>query len=442
MSTNQKIQYQIVSHYIHVARDFFSLSILSKFIRFIYIGKKEIHLKNLFVKTERQRYWLDQLAAIAEPIKAEAVEVDEQSRFPFEAHRLLLQIGYPQLTLPKQYGGEGLSVYDMVLVQETLASYDENASLSLGWTLGVVGEIYETKLWTDDLLIAFSEEIKRGAMINRAVSEAATGSPTRGGRPGTNAISTKGGWLINGRKIFTTASPVLDYFLTSAWIEEKQQVGFFLIHKDAAGLSIEENWEMSAMRGTSSHDLVLKDVLVATEHLVELPSHPSGGKINGWILHIPATYLGIAQAARDYAIHFANHHQPNSLNAPISTLPNVQQLLGDIELKLHQARFVLYGVAEAYDDPARRGLITNEMAVAKHTVTNMAIDIVDKAMRVVGAKSLQLSNPLQRYYRNVRAGLHNPPMDDMTIIKLATAAIEQQKLYENQSLNHVNNKEK
>lgn len=193
------------------------------------------------------------------------------------------------------------------------------------------------------------------------------------------------------------------------------------------GLSIEENWEMSAMRGTSSHDLVLTDVVVPSNYLVELPSHPSGGKINGWILHIPATYLGIAQAARDYALHFANHHQPNSLNAPISTLPNVQQLLGDIELKLHQARFVLYGVAEAYDDPARREFLTNEMAVAKHTVTNLAIDVVDKAMRVVGAKSLQLTNPLQRYYRNVRAGLHNPPMDDMTIIKLATAAIEQQK---------------
>lgn len=388
-------------------------------------------MKDLFIKTAQQKYWLDQLASIAEPIRTEAKEVDEQSRFPFEAHRLLLQIGYPRLTLPKEFGGEGLSVYDMVLIQETLASYDENASLSLGWTLGVVGEIYETKLWADDALHLLAPEIKNGAIINRAVSEAATGSPTRGGRPGTNAISTKQGWLLNGRKIFTTASPVLDYFLTSAWIEEKNQIGFFLIHKDVKGLSIEENWEMSAMRGTSSHDLVLTDVVVPSHYLVELPSHPSGGKINGWNLHIPATYLGIAQAARDYTLHFANHHQPNSLNAPISTLPNVQQLLGDIELKLHQARFVLYGVAEAYDDPARRELLTNEMAVAKHTVTNLAIDIVDKAMRVVGAKSLQLTNPLQRYYRNVRAGLHNPPMDDMTIIKLATAAIEQQKLKEN-----------
>ena len=387
-------------------------------------------MKNLFIKTERQRFLLEQIAAIAEPIKAEAAEVDEQSRFPFKAHQLLLQIGYPQFTLPKEYGGEGLSVYEMVLVQETLASYDENASLSLGWTLGVVGEIYEKKLWAEELLTAFAQEIKKGAIINRAVSEAATGSPTRGGRPGTNAVSTKDGWRLNGRKIFTTASPVLDYFLTSVWIEEQQQIGFFLIHKDSQGVSIEENWEMSAMRGTSSHDLVLQNVIVAKEHLVELPNHPSGGKINGWLLHIPATYLGIAQAARDYALHFANHYQPNSLNAPIGTLPNVQQLLGDIELKLDQARFVLYGVADAYDDPVRRALLTNEMAVAKHTVTNIAIDIVDKAMRVVGAKSLQLSNPLQRYYRNVRAGLHNPPMDDMTIIKLATAALEQQKLDE------------
>jgi len=387
-------------------------------------------VKELFIKTERQHYWLDQLASIAETIKAEAVDVDEQSRFPFEAHKQLLQIGYPKLTLPQQYGGEGLSVYDMVLVQETLASYDENASLSLGWTLGVVGEIYDKKLWAEDILQQFALEVQKGAIINRTVSELATGSPTRGGRPATNAVSTNDGWLLNGRKIFTTASPVLDYFLTSAWIEEKGQIGFFLIHKDVVGLSIEENWEMSAMRGTSSHDLVLKNVLVPKNHLVELPSHPSGAKINGWILHIPATYLGIAQAARDYALHFANHHQPNSLNAPISTLPNVQQLLGDIELKLHQARFVLYGVAEAYDDPARRATLTNEMAVAKHTVTNNAIDIVDKAMRVVGAKSLQLTNPLQRYYRNVRAGLHNPPMDDMTILKLAAAAIEQQKLTE------------
>lgn len=384
-------------------------------------------VKEIFIKTELQRQWLDKLALLKDKITEGAAIVDELSIFPKESFSLLREIGYPAITLPTEFGGGGFSVYDMVLLQETLASYDENTSLSMGWTLGVVGELYEQKLWTDDKLNFFANEVQNGAIVNRSVSEARTGSPTRGGRPGTNAVRSNNEWLITGRKIFTTASPVLDYFLTSAWIEEKQQVGFFLIHKDTAGVSIEETWDVMSMRGTSSHDLILQNVKVSDSDLVELPNHPSGGKINGWLLHISATYLGIAQAARDYAVHFANHHQPNSLNAPISSLPNVQNLLGEIELKLQQARFVLYGTAEAYDDPKRRDALSNEIAVAKHTVTNAAIDIVDKAMRVVGAKSLQNANPLQRYYRNVRAGLHNPPMDDMTIKKLALTAIEEQK---------------
>ncbi|MCG3056619.1 hypothetical protein KZ287_31110 [Escherichia coli] len=45
-------------------------------------------------------------------------------------------------------------------------------------------------------------------------------------------------------------------------------------------------------------------------------------------------------------------------------------------------------------------------------------------MRIVGARSLQRQNPLQRYYRDVRAGLHNPPMDDMTLINLAKQAFK------------------
>jgi len=179
------------------------------------------------------------------------------------------------------------------------------------------------------------------------------------------------------------------------------------------------------MRGTSSNDLVLSNVTVHKSNLVELPEFASGGKINGWLLHIPATYLGIAQAARDYAVHFANTHSPNSLNGSIAQLPNVQQLLGEIDLELTKARLVIYGVASAYDNESTKELLTNEVSVAKHIITNSAITIVDKAMRLVGAKSLQRTNPLQRYYRDIRAGLHNPPMDDMTIKKLALTALEE-----------------
>jgi alkylation response protein AidB-like acyl-CoA dehydrogenase len=381
---------------------------------------------SLFVKTERQKTWIAKLYELEIKFKNTSAQTDEEAIFPTENIQDLIQMGYTSSTIPTTYGGEGLTVYDMVLLQETLASFDGNTALSIGWNLGVVGEIYEKRLWNDKNLDFFAKEVLNGALVNRSVSEAQTGSPTRGGRPGTTAIKDADYWVLTGRKTFTTASPVLTYFLTSAWIEEQQRVGFFLLHKDLDGLTIDQTWDVISMRGTGSHDLVLDNVKIEESKLVELPDKPSGVSFSGWLLHISACYLGIAQAARDYAVHFANNYSPNSLNGPISQLPNVQQLLGEIDLELIQARHLIYSVAEAYDDESRRRYLTNEVAVVKHTITNSAISIVDKAMRIVGAKSLQRSNPLQRYYRDVRAGLHNPPMDDMTIKRLALSAIEQE----------------
>lgn len=383
---------------------------------------------DLFIKTESQQSWLQTLQAKGTKFKSKSAEIDELAMFPKENIQELVHIGYTNLTLPQAYGGEGLKVYDMVLFQETIASFDANTALSIGWHLGGVGEIFEKKLWSDDNLAYFANEVLNGALVNRAVSEAQTGSPTRGGLPLTQAVKKDGSWIISGRKNFTTMSPALTYFLTSAWIEEKQTIGFFLLHKDLDGLTIEETWDVISMRGTGSHDLVLNNVEVEDSMLVELSNIPRGNEVNGWILHIPACYLGIAQAARDYAIQFANEHTPNSIHGPISQLPNVQRLIGEIDLELMRARHFLYSVAAAYDDESRRAYLTNELEAVKHTITNSAIAIVDKAMRIVGAKSLQTSNPLQRHYRDVRAGLHNPPMDDMTITKLALSAIEKAKL--------------
>lgn len=380
----------------------------------------------VFIKTESQKNWLQKLHEKEAFFRNKSMETDELSIFPKENFEELISLGYNRITLPRAYGGEGLKVYDMILLQETLASFDANTALSIGWNLGVVGELYEKKLWDEKQLQYFAAELRNGAILNRAVSEAQTGSPTRGGRPGTNAFKQDDHWVLNGRKIFTTASPVLTHFLVAAWIEEKNRVGFFLIPRETNGLHIEETWDVISMKGTGSHDIVLNNVKVGNDRLVELPDKSTSTKFNGWLLHIPACYLGIAQAARDYAVHFANHYSPNSLNGPISQLPHIKQHIGEIDLELIRARHLIYSVAEAYDDESRREYLSNEIGVVKHTITNAAITIVDKSMRIVGAKSLQRSNPLQRFYRDVRAGLHNPPMDDMTITKLAATALEKE----------------
>ncbi|MCM3531763.1 acyl-CoA/acyl-ACP dehydrogenase [Cytobacillus oceanisediminis] len=362
---------------------------------------------------------------LSETFLSRAGKNDEEGLFPFENIKELKESGYTSLTVPRRYGGKEISLSEFLRLQEKIAEGDGSTALSIGWHMGIIKSLGEKNNWDESVFRALCEEVKKGALMNNCASEPQTGSPTRGGKPITSARKEEDFWIINGRKSFTTMAPVLDYFNVSAMIEESGEIGNFLIPRSSEGLEIEETWDSIAMRGTGSHDLLLKNVRVKQDALVEL-FQPGKKGAAGWLLHIPACYLGIAQAAQDYAITFAKNYSPNSISGAIIDLPNVQQKIGEMELELMRARHFLYSVAKKWDEAndEARSRMQPELGAVKLAVTNAAIAVVDLAMRVAGARSLSAKNPLQRYYRDVRAGLHNPPMDDMTILALAKKAIK------------------
>lgn len=353
-----------------------------------------------------------------------AAKIDEEGLFPFENIEDLKASGFTSLTVPCKYGGCEITLSEMLMLQEKIAEGDGATALSIGWHMGIVKNIAEKKLWSEEMYKEICDKVIGGALLNGAASELQTGSPTRGGRPVTFAIEKDNTWVINGRKIFTTMAPVLDFFIVSASMDDGG-VGNFLVPRNSTGLTIEETWDSIALRGTGSHDLVLNNVEIEKKYLVERIV-PGKKQANGWLLHIPACYLGIANAARTYAVNFAKHYSPSSVTGPICELPNVQQKIGEMELLLLQSRHFLYSVSKQWDlaSDLDRATMQPVLSAVKYSVTNSAIAIVDIAMRIVGAKSLSLKNPLQRYYRDVRAGLHNPPMDDMTLGLLAKEALQ------------------
>ncbi|MEY9141712.1 MULTISPECIES: acyl-CoA dehydrogenase family protein [Mammaliicoccus] len=382
--------------------------------------------RDLFIKTEFQQKWINKIENHKEALQKHAEENDLHSKFPYENINWLIKEGYTKTVLPKSYGGEGATPEDVIILQETLGKIDGATALSIGWHMGVVGQIYSENLWDKEIMDEFAEEVLNGAIVNRAVSEADTGSPTRGARPSTNAKLVGDEYIINGVKTFTTMSQRLTHFLVGAFIPEKEALGFFLIPRETEGLTIAENWNMVGMRATESHDLVLDDVKIDKKYLVEVSKGPRGAVPNPWNLHIPAVYLGIAQAARDYAVDFANEYSPGSIEGVIADIPAVEQNIGNMELELTTTRHYIYSVIDKYQNPPiTNARINEEIGAAKHVVVNHAIKIIDSAMRIVGAKSLEMERPLQRYYRDIRAGLHNPPMDDITIKKLAKQAREE-----------------
>jgi alkylation response protein AidB-like acyl-CoA dehydrogenase len=178
------------------------------------------------------------------------------------------------------------------------------------------------------------------------------------------------------------------------------------------------------MRLSASHDLILENVQVGAEAYTNLLDTPSQ-QTAIWGLPLAAVYLGIGQGARNEAVRFARSRRPNSLNQPISSLPHIQEKVAHMDLALMQSESVMLAVAEqCLRDPA--SVTAGQLAAVKYLATNHTVEVTDLAMRLVGGAALSLRLPVQRFYRDIRAGFGNPPMDDVTVGLLSKEAFEGQ----------------
>jgi alkylation response protein AidB-like acyl-CoA dehydrogenase len=140
---------------------------------------------------------------------------------------------------------------------------------------------------------------------------------------------------------------------------------------------------------------------------------------------VSAVYLGTAVAARDAVIGYALERVPTALGKPIATLPKVQRQLGDIEVALAAARTLLLSAAADWpDDRSEREAYYPRVVAAKHIATETAIDVTEKALRIAGGASVSKSLPLERHFRDVRAGLMHPPAGDTALEFVGRHAVE------------------
>ncbi|WP_347861628.1 acyl-CoA dehydrogenase family protein [Salimicrobium sp. PL1-032A] len=373
-----------------------------------------------WVHSDKQKRLLEKGERIRKVAAENAKEADREASFSEEVLKVVKDEGYPSLPLPEEAGGENLSLYEFLLIQEKIAQGDGAVALSIGWHAGILMELCEERPWKEEQLEKLMEEVRRDQKVmNRLATEPATGSPTRGGIPETTARTKGESYILNGRKNFASLADHLDYCIITAYVEDQESVGTFLVERTAPGVTVEKTWDTLGMRGTESDDLILTDVEVPLNSLVETKASKTVGP-KGWLLHIPACYLGIAMGARNEAVEFAKNFQPNSLDTPIIEVPHIQDKIGTMEWKLLQAHSFLYETARKWDEyPERREEWKAELGAVKLAVTNAAQEVVDLAMRISGGRGLSKNQSFEKYYRDVRAGLHNPPMDDAVIKMLA-----------------------
>ena len=96
-----------------------------------------------------------------------------------------------------------------------------------------------------------------------------------------------------------------------------------------------------------------------------------------------------------------------------------------MELELFKARELLYSVARKWvEQPEERRKMDSELAAVKHIATNSANKIVDLAMRIVGREAFRQKIHFSDIFAMSRAGLHNPPSDDMRLYNRAKDVLD------------------
>ena len=386
-------------------------------------------------KTERQAELVAQARRLAAQFAVRAAEHDRDGSFPHEHFEAARRAGYTAASVPGEYGGGGYGLDDVALAQIELAKGDGSTALGLAMHLMLCGTEAQARQWPE----AARERIFRavvhdGALLNNAAAERNLGSPQGGGRPETTATPVMsespgpGRWRVSGRKTYTTAAPVLTHFVTYVAVEDGSgEVGRIAIGRDLPGVRIEETWDALGMRASGSDDVCFDDVLVTDEDFLTRsdPARQRERPAAWFAILVGATSLGVAEAARDYAVRFARERRPLGASGPIATVPHVREQVGRMDASLMAATALLMQTSEAWErTPEARPRLGPQVAASKRLATNTAVEVVEIAMRIVGGVAMHRSEPLERYFRDVRSGLINPPIEARALEMIASAALD------------------
>jgi alkylation response protein AidB-like acyl-CoA dehydrogenase len=167
------------------------------------------------------------------------------------------------------------------------------------------------------------------------------------------------------------------------------------------------------MRASGSHSWVLDNLFVSEEDVFRHPTWEFGRyerllfSWNGGTFS--SIYLGIARAARDFAINYSKDRTRLPFKHPESYYPGNQFLAAEMDIGLKAAWAFQREIAERLTDSnARDDQSLVDAFAMQYFCMHTAVDVVNKAFEMVGGAALAKRLPLERYYRDVRAGLFHP----------------------------------
>ena len=343
-------------------------------------------------------------------------ECDIEHRFPWEFYRVMAEGGWVGIAIPEQYGGGGRGITEAALVLNRVAASGAAMNGSTALHLTMFGLNPVVKFGNERLKNTFLPRAASGDLhVAFGVTEPDAGTDT--GRITTRAVEDgAGGWIITGRKIWTSKALESEVVLLLVRTDHDETnrlngLSLFLVDLDPKYVDIRpipkagrnavascevaydglpvEGWRMVGERGRGF------------QHILH--------GINPERILLSAMACGIGEVAVRRAVQYANERIV--FDRPIGANQAIAHPLAKAHMELGAAYQMMRLAAWRYDN----GLNCAEEAnTAKYLAAEASYFAADQAVQTLGGLGYATEYHVERYWREARLQRLAPVSQEMT----------------------------
>ncbi len=351
-------------------------------------------------------------AALAAEFAPGAALRDRERRLPVAELRQLRQSGLWGITVPREYGGAGVSYATLAKVFALLSAAD-----------GSIGQIPQNHYFILEIIRHEGSEAQKRFFFERVLAgdhfgNALVEPEVRKPEDRKVSLSRDGeGYRVDVRKYYSTGALFADWVPVAVADAEKHH--FLAIYpRNAEGLRIVDDWASFGQRTTASGTVIVDDAYLKAEWLVPHTinaDHVKPVGPAGQIMHA-AIDTGIARAAFEATIAFIRRRNPKQDDDAVWEEDQLSiRDIGDLAVALHGTEALLeragHAIDRAYatnlaDDWTRAAVAVSEARAAS---THSSLLITNKLFELAGTRSTAPEHGLDRLWRDARTHtLHDP----------------------------------
>jgi acyl-CoA dehydrogenase len=343
---------------------------------------------------------------------------DAEHRFPWDFYRRMAEGGWLGVAIPEEYGGGGRGIAEAAIVLREVARSGAAMNGCSALHLTIFGLNPVVRFGSERLKEAFLPRAAAGDLhVAFGVTEPDAGTDT--GRITTRAVPDgRGGWVVRGRKIWTSKALESEVVLLLARTggEGLGGLSLFVADLDPDHVEIRPIPKMGR-NAVASCEVVYDDLPIPDWRLV-------GEEGRGWrqLLHglnperilLAAEAIGIGEAALARAVRYATEREVFA--RPIGANQAIAHPLAQAHIQLVAAWQVAQHAAWRYD----RGLDCGEAAQsAKYLAAEAGYFAADRAVQTLGGMGYATEYHVERYFREARLQRIVPVSQEMTLNYIA-----------------------